>query len=114
MGVIAALLPNGAWLHRLRVAVRDRHEVVAWHMLDPLEVDFEAPWGGTLIDAETGQRLNLDMEAARRGYLKQFNTFLEETQNAILMQGGDYALVRTDTSPLGALGQYLARREGFF
>jgi len=92
----------------------DRQEVIALHTLDPAEIDLNEDWNGTFVDAETGQRLILDAVAARQGYLERFQSFLHRTQTAFLDQSGDYSLLRTDASPMAALGNYLARRERLY
>jgi len=101
----------------LRAALRrlhfDRHEVMAFQILDPVEIDFAENWDGTFVDAESGQKMILDAESVRHGYLERFNAFLARTQAAFLDQFMDYNLLRTDTSPTAALGTYLAGRERF-
>jgi len=97
-----------AALRRLRF---DRQEVIAFQTLDPVEIDLNEDWNGTFIDSETGQKLKLDAFAVRRGYLDRFQAFLDKTQSAFLDHAGDYSLLRTDTSPTAALGNYLGRRD---
>jgi uncharacterized protein (DUF58 family) len=98
-------------LRRLRF---DHHEIVGLQTLDPFELDLEDSAHGTFIDSETGQKLVLDVEAVREGYLTKVRDFLARTQASFLDQSGSYALLRTDASPVTALGTYLARREGLF
>jgi uncharacterized protein (DUF58 family) len=95
-------------LRRLRF---DHHEIMALQVLDPAEIDFDENWNGTLVDAENGQRMILDAAAVRAGYLQRFGAFLEQTAAMIREEGGDHALVRTDSSPAHTLGLYLAERE---
>jgi uncharacterized protein (DUF58 family) len=97
-----------AALRRLRF---DRQEVIAFHTLDPAEIDLNDDSNGTFIDSESGQKLILDLAAVRPGYLARFREFLSHTQNSFLDQAGDYSLQRTDASPTGALRNYLGRRE---
>jgi len=97
-----------AALRRLRF---DHQEIIAFHTLDPVEIDLNEDWHGIFVDAETGQRLNLDAVAVRQGYRKRFQAFLEQTQTSFLDQAGDYSLLRTDADPMSALGNYLARRD---
>ena len=99
-----------AALRRLRF---DQQEIVAFHTLDPAEVDLNEDWNGTFVDSETGQKVILDVESIRSGYLERFKYFLDQTETAFLTQGGDYSLLRTDGSPMAALGNYLGRRERF-
>ncbi|MDQ3623567.1 MAG: DUF58 domain-containing protein, partial [Verrucomicrobiota bacterium] len=66
-----------AAVRRLR---HDRHEVVGFQVLDPVEVDFDAASSGTFVDLESGERLRLNSEAVRAGYLKRFGAFLTRTE----------------------------------
>jgi uncharacterized protein (DUF58 family) len=97
-----------AALRRLRF---DRQEIIAFHTLDPVEIDLNEDWNGTFVDSESGEKLILDSAAVRQGYLERFQKFLSETQISFLNQAGDYSLLRTDSSPTAALGNYLGRRE---
>ena len=89
----------------------DHHEVIALHILDPVEIDFDQDWDGTFIDAESSGRLVLESAAVRAGYLERFRAFLDRTSESIRREGGDYSLMRTDGNPAGALGYYMAERE---
>jgi uncharacterized protein (DUF58 family) len=89
----------------------DRHEVMALHILDPMEIEFDQNWNGTFIDSETRQKLIIDAPAVRAGYLQRFRAFLEQISTTVRSEGGDYALVRTDSNPTDALGLYLAERD---
>jgi uncharacterized protein (DUF58 family) len=97
-----------AALRRLRF---DRQEIIAFHTLDPVEIDLNEDWNGTFVDSETGRKLILDAVAVRRGYLDRFQNFLTQTQTSFLDQAGDYSLLRTDGNPMDALRNYLGRRE---
>jgi uncharacterized protein (DUF58 family) len=97
-----------AALRRLRF---DHQEIMALQILDPVEIDLSEDWNGTFLDAETGQKLILDTDSVRLGYQKRFSAFLEQTAASLLDHGGDLSVLRTDASPMSALGNYLARRE---
>ena len=89
----------------------DHQEVIALHTLDPLEIDLDEELAGTFTDVETGEKLILETLAVRAGYRQRFDQFLEQVQTSFLDIGGAYALLRTNASPMAALGDYLARRE---
>jgi uncharacterized protein (DUF58 family) len=95
-------------LRRLRF---DLHEVIGLHVLDPVEVGLGEDWNGTFVDSESGERMVLDASSVRKGYLERFQAFVDRTRTEFLNQGGDYALQRTDASPMAALGMFLASRE---
>lgn len=88
----------------------DRHELIGLHILDPFEIDLADDLQGTFTDLETGQRLDLDAEAVRAGYLERFSKFRGEVENLFHGMGGDYAMFRTDEAPVSSLGYYMARR----
>ena len=102
---------GGALNEALRRLRFDRQEIIAFHILDRVEIELHADWSGTFVDAETGQKQILDAVAVRRGYLDRFQKFLAQTQVSFLNHAGDYSLLRTDANPLRALGNYLGRRE---
>jgi uncharacterized protein (DUF58 family) len=95
-------------LRRLRF---DHHEVMALQVLDPMELDFGDDQNGTFVDSESGRKLILDTTSVRAGYLQRLRAFLSQTAESVRDEGGDYALVRTDSNPAEALGLYLADRE---
>jgi uncharacterized protein (DUF58 family) len=97
-----------AALRRLRF---DRQEVIAFHTLDPMELDLGDDTHGTFIDAETGQKIILDTAAVRHGYRQRFQNFLSETETAFWDHGADYTLLPTNSNPTLALGDYLGRRD---
>jgi len=98
-------------LRRLRY---DHQEIMALQVLDPIEIELGEDWSGAFLDAETGQKLTLDTSAVRQGYRQRIEAFLEQTSTSFLDHGGDYTLLRTDASPMAALGNYLARRERLY
>lgn len=100
-GLIAAL-------RRLRYA---GHEILGLQILDPLEVDFSPAGAGTYQDAETGDRFPVSPEEVRRAYLAQFKEFQTRVSEMFREVGGDFVTLRTDESPINALGAYLAHRE---
>ena len=99
-----------AALRRLRF---DRQEVIAFHTLDPMEIELGEDWNGTFVDSESGQKMILSPAAVRRGYVARIQKFLAQTQTSFLDHAGDYSLLRTDANPMSALGNYLGRRERF-
>lgn len=95
-------------LNRLRY---DGHDIIGLHVLDPLELDFDATHAGVWVDAETGDRLDLDADAARAGYLQRFSQFCSGLEEQFRAAGGDFVQLRTDQPPVGALASYIAARK---
>jgi uncharacterized protein (DUF58 family) len=96
-------------LSRLRY---DGHDLIGLQVLDPLELDFDRDHAGVWLDLETGERRDLDAPAVRAGYLKRFQNFCASVEETFREIRGDFVQLRTDQSPVAALGSYLAKREG--
>jgi uncharacterized protein (DUF58 family) len=102
------LAPLENALGRLRY---DGHDLVGLQVLDPMEVEFDGERAGIWVDAESGERLELDAAAVRAGYLERFNRFCSDLGELFHAAHGDYVRLRTDEPPVAALAAYLARRE---
>ncbi|HSJ01371.1 MAG: DUF58 domain-containing protein [Verrucomicrobium sp.] len=74
-----------------------QHDVVVFHILDPAELDFPFAEGAQFTDAETGAKLLLEPQAARKGYLSKLNAHLDRLKSICARQGAEYRLLRTDT-----------------
>jgi len=96
-------------LSRLRY---DGHDLIGLQVLDPLELDFDQDNSGVWVDLESGERRELDAAAVRAGYLKRFHRFCASLEEGFREVDGDFIQLRTDQSPVAALGSYLAKREG--
>lgn len=90
----------------------DRHDVLALHVTDPAEEDFNFSDPAEFMDAENGQIMQLDPMATGRAYRAAFAAHRAALTEAFRGCAFDYLPVRTDTPPLAALGAYLARRAG--
>ena len=95
-------------LNRLRY---DGHDLIGLHVLDPLELDFDADHAGMWVDAETGAREDFDAAAVRAGYLQRFRQFCAELEEQFRAAGGDFVQLRTDRPPVDALASYIAARK---
>ncbi len=87
-----------------------RMDCIGLQVLDPMELDFADESMGQFIDLEDGQRMVLHAPSVRAGYLKRFGEFRQTLVDMFLNHEADLVLQRTDESPVGALGAYLARR----
>ena len=75
------------------------HELVLVHLWSP--EDREPPWSGDLelIDAETGDRLEMSLEdGARENYTAAFDRYAQVLQNTAQRNGGRYVGLPTTTS----------------
>ena len=94
-------------LRRLR---HDRHDIVGLQVCDPFELDFSVDAQGTFVDLETGQRLLLDAEAVREGYLARFGAFRQALAATFRDVGAGFRTLSTAQPPIAALSAYLAAR----
>ena len=90
----------------------DRQDVLALHVVDPAEADFEFLEPAEFADLETTTRIQLDPVAAARAYRAAFAAHQRALAEVFRGSGFDYLVLRTDASPLTALAAYLARRAG--
>jgi len=86
------------------------HEIVVFHLLDPLELSLDVGGEATFIDRETGERLRTQPWFVRGDYrrrIREWTGLLGErcAENAV-----DYNLVTTDTPFDRALVMYLEKR----
>ncbi|MCK5439985.1 MAG: DUF58 domain-containing protein [Gemmatimonadetes bacterium] len=103
--------PPEAFLPGLRYFRHRKHEVVVFHVLDPVERTLEGLGEtGALADVETGQVVRAAPAALARGYREELAA-LEATYRAQAHdQGFDFVPLTTD-EPLGpALARYLHGR----
>ena len=90
----------------------ERHDVLALHIADPMEEEFDFADPAFFEDAETGEKLQLDPLAALKAYHAEFAAHSKALGELFRGSGFDYLKVRTDLSPLAGLAAYLARRSG--
>lgn len=98
-----------AAVRRLRF---ERHDVLALHVADPMEEEFTFTDPGEFLDRETAAQLKLDPMVAAKAYRAAFLAHRAAVAESFNRCGFDHVAVRTDGSPLAALGAYLARRSG--
>jgi uncharacterized protein (DUF58 family) len=90
----------------------ERHDVLALHVIDPAEADFDFTDPVRFCDSESEAELPLDPVAAARAYRAAFAAHQAELGEVFRGCGFDYLPLRTDASPLAGLSAYLARRAG--
>lgn len=90
----------------------ERQDVLALHIVDPAEAEFEFPDPAEFEDVEGAGKLHLDPVAAAKSYRAAFADHQRALAEVFRGSGFDYLAVRTDASPLPALAAYLARRAG--
>jgi len=86
------------------------HEIIVFHILDPLELNLSLGSDSVLVDAETGQRLPVDTRQAAAAYSQRITTWTEGLKHACLDMRADYVRLQTDTPFDRALSAFLNKR----
>lgn len=89
-------------------------EVLFIQILDPVECEFNYDEPVLLRDLESGEELVLSPDLIREHYKEKINKHISGLADLVRRNGGDHLLLRTDSSPLKALGSYLAVRSRRF
>jgi uncharacterized protein (DUF58 family) len=98
-------------LSELRRAARMGHEVVLLQVLSRDELELPYNRGLQFTDLKTGDRLAVDVPAARRDYRDGVAAFLERMRSSAVREGFQYSLMITDASPDRALRGFLLARQ---
>jgi uncharacterized protein (DUF58 family) len=86
------------------------HEIVVFHLLDPLELTLDVGGERTFIDRETGERLRTQPWFVRGEYRRSVREWTELLGGRCAENAVDYNLVTTDTPFDAALVAYLEKR----
>jgi uncharacterized protein (DUF58 family) len=90
------------------------HDVILFHVLDEAEVKFPFEGMVELDEPETGDKLVLDADAARAGYVAAVGAFCEGYKAWCFRAGIDYVPLDTSMQFDTALVEYLHSRRGRF
>jgi len=86
------------------------HDVVAFHVLDPLEQDLDLPGPQVLEDLETGERLPVAPAQLRAAYRRLVAEHIETLEKACGERRTDYAFFGTEMPLDHMLFRYLSDR----
>ena len=87
------------------------HDVVAFHILDPAEIDFPFTQASNFQDVETRQILPVAPEKYTSAYQEQVRAHIDALGRHFGRQGVDYVLINTAEPLDDALYTYLAFRQ---
>ena len=87
-----------------------RHDVILLHLLDPVEIDFPFRNPTLFKGLEQYPEVLADPRSLRKAYLREFDGYCRELQNACRAQGIDYCRIRTDQPFDRTLSTYLSQR----
>ncbi len=97
-------------LSGLRHFRHDHHEVIVFHILDPLERNFDLVGNVIFEDLETRERLGTQAAHLRRAYRQKVREFIEFLRKHCREHFIDYVLMDTSEPYDRALFEYLVKR----
>lgn len=109
MIVVVSDFRDDGWAPPLRAAAA-RHTVVAIEVVDPAEAELPAAGLLTLVDPETGRRVEADTGsgALRRAYAEAEAERREAVRRGIRAAGADHIVLSTERDWLRDLGRRMA------
>ena len=87
-----------------------QHDVIVFHVLDPMEIDLSFKKGFEFEDLETKERITADPRSLMMEYQKVFGEFLEQYRSACEGMKVDYRVARTDQTAEEYVRAYLDER----
>jgi len=110
--LISDLLDNpDEVLKGLRHFKYDQHEVLLFHLLDPLEVDLDIRGDVLFKDLESLEKLKTQPEFIRAAYREQISEFISKYRIQCSNSGISYQQIVTSTPYDTALNQFLLKRK---
>ncbi len=89
-----------------------RHDVAAFHLLDPMELDFSFRRPMRFLDMEGGPSIFAEPNDIAERYLKALGQYLEELKRVVLESAIDYQRVAIDENYEQTLVRFLVSRAG--
>lgn len=87
------------------------HEVIAFQILDPREIDFKLGAGATFKDMETGEELISHPQHIQFSYSEQVKEFINKIKTECYNHNIDYNIIDTKVPFDKALLEYLTKRK---
>jgi uncharacterized protein (DUF58 family) len=88
-----------------------KHEVIVFHILDPMELTFEFGSDAVFRDLETGEQIVTQPVHIRNEYRRHVQAFVDTYRRTCREDRIDYALLNTQEEFDRALFQYLLKRK---
>jgi uncharacterized protein (DUF58 family) len=89
----------------------NKHEVIVFHILDPLERSFDFGSAATFEDLETGEKMPTEPWHIRSDYRALMESFIQDYKRKCREHRIDYVLLETSEPFDHALLRYLSRRK---
>jgi uncharacterized protein (DUF58 family) len=114
-GIVAVvsdfLLDDQDWEQSMR-GIRARHDVLAFEVVDPLELQIPAAGMLTLVDPETGRQLELQSSRAglRSAYAQLAAAQRAQIVDRLRRAGAEHVTLRTDSDWVVDIARFVSRR----
>jgi uncharacterized protein (DUF58 family) len=111
VAVVSDFLFAGAWEEALR-GLRSRHDVLAFELVDPRELELPPVGVLTLVDPETGRSHHVQSSSrrVRERYAQLAAAQRAEIRASLRKAGADHVVLRTDTDWVIDVARFVARR----
>ncbi len=103
----------GAIMRALQHFVYKKHQIIVFHVLSPAEMEFPFEKIHSFVDAETGERMQVDPRFVKDTYKQEMSAFVERYRKECSDRNIEYVLASTDTPYDRMLMRYLAKRRVF-
>jgi uncharacterized protein (DUF58 family) len=111
VAVVSDFLLEGSWERSMRV-LRTGHDVLAFELVDPRELELPAVGVLGLRDPETGRRV--EIQTSSRGLRERFAKLAAQQRAEIAASlrraGADHIVLRTDRDWVVDVARYIANR----
>jgi uncharacterized protein (DUF58 family) len=87
------------------------HEMIVFHLLDPMELSLDYKGEVRFVDLETGEKLRSRPWLVKKEYRREVGLWAAELERSSKENGIDYNLITTDTPFDKALFSYLSKRQ---
>lgn len=97
-------------LNSLKKFYYKKNEVIVFHILDPVEKDFNFKNDSIFVDMETREELTTQPIQIQKAYVMEMQKYLNELKSGCIKYGFDYNLVETTSSYDNALMSFFKKR----
>ena len=105
------IIDSDELIHSLKHFCHNGHEVIVFHILDPMELQFDYIEETRFTDLETNEKITTQPWHVREEYLSMFQEHLSSIVHAMHEILVDYARLTTDIPFDRAITEYLAKRK---
>lgn len=97
-------------LQSLKHFRHQNHEVIAFHLMDPREVDFKFGYAASFKDMETGEEMITQPFQIENSYRQAIEDFKDKIKKGCYAHNIDYHFIQTDDPFDKAMRAYLSKR----